>query len=121
MLDNKALTELVETVIRRQFSDAVIHSVVVRPDVDHDGDDILRVTVVVQDGIEKLDPDKVLDTSGSLWSELGEAGIMALDSGKKLGLVRHLRPELAEVGIEDFPMISYVTKADAARLNLESV
>lgn len=56
MLDNKALTELVETVIRRQFSDAVVHAVAVKPDVDHDGEDILRVTVVVQDGIEGLDP-----------------------------------------------------------------
>lgn len=97
MLDNIKLTELVETVVRRQFSDAVIHAVAVKPDVDHDGDAILRVTVVVEDGIERLDPEKVLDTSGNLWSELGEAGI------------------------ESFPIVSYVTKADAARLNLEPV
>ena len=97
MLDNKALTELVEAVIRRQFSDGVIHAVAVKPDVDHDGDAILRVTVVV------------------------EKEVKTLDSGKKLGLVRHLRPELAEVGIEDFPIVSYMTKADAAKLNLESV
>ncbi len=97
MLDNKALTELAGTVIRRQFSDAVINTVAVKPDVDHDGDAILRVTVVVQDGIERLDPEKVLDASGSLWSELGEAGI------------------------ESFPIVSYMTKADAARLNLEPV
>lgn len=97
MLDNKALTELVEAVIRRQFSDAVINTVAVKPDVDHDGDDILRVTVVVQDGIERLDPDKAV------------------------GLIRHLRPELAEAGIENFPIVSYMTKADAARLNLEPV
>ena len=96
MLDNKALTELVGTVIRRQFSDAVIHAVTVKPDVDHDGDDILRVTVVVQDGIERLDPRKVLDTSGNLWSELGNAGI------------------------ESFPIVQYMTKADAARVR-ESV
>ena len=92
MLDNKALTELAETVIRRQFSDAVIHAVAVKPDVDHDGDAILRVTVVVQDGIERLEPKKVLDISGDLWSELGNAGI------------------------ESFPIVRYMTKADAARL-----
>ena len=92
MLDNKALTELAETVIRRQFSDAVIHAVTVRPGLDHDGDAILRVTVVVQDGIERLDPRKVLDTSGDLWSELGDAGI------------------------ESFPIVRYMTKADAAGL-----
>lgn len=97
MLDNKVLTELAETVIRRQFSDAVIHAVAVKPDVDHDGDDILRVTVVVQDGIERLDPEKVLEVVGQLWSDLGEAGT------------------------ESFPIVSYMTKADAARLNLEAV
>ena len=96
MLDNKALTEFVETIIRRQFSDAVIHSVAVKPDVDHDGDPILRVTVVVQDEAGKLDPAKVVDTSRSLWFELGDAGV------------------------ESFPIVSYRTKADAARLN-ESV
>lgn len=92
MLDNKALTELVGTVIRRQFSDATIHSVAVKPDADHDGDAILRVTVVVQDGMERLDPEKVLDASGSLWSALDEAGI------------------------DSFPIVSYMTRADAARL-----
>ena len=46
MLDDRMLTEPVGTVIRRQFSDAVIGTVAVRPDVDHDGDDVLRVTVV---------------------------------------------------------------------------
>ena len=96
MLDNKALTELVEAVVRRQLSDAVVDTVAVKPDVDHDGDAILRVTVVVKDGIEKLDPEKVLDTSGSIWSELGEAGI------------------------ESFPIVSYMTRSDAARLR-ESV
>lgn len=95
-MDNKALTELVATVIRRQFSDASIHDVAVKPDVDHDGDAILRVTVVVEKEVK-------------------------MDSGKMLGLVRHLRPELAEVGIENFPVVSYMTKADAAKLNLESV
>lgn len=96
MLDNKALTELVEAVVRRQFSDAVIHAVAVKPDLDHDGDAILRVTVVVQDDNERLDPEKVLDASGSIWSALDEAGI------------------------ESFPIVSYMTKADAARLR-ESV
>lgn len=93
MLDNKALTEIVEAVIRRQFSDAVIDTVAVKPDVDHDGDAILRVTVVVQDGIERLDPAKVVDASGSVWSALGEAGI------------------------ESFPIVSYMTKSDAATLH----
>ena len=96
MLDNKALTELVEAVIRRQFSDATIHSVTVKPDVDHDGDAILRVTVVVQDDNERLDPEKVVGTLSLLWSELGDARI------------------------ESFPIVSYMTKSDAAGLR-ESV
>ena len=96
MLDNKALTGLVEAVIRRQFPDDVIYAVPVKPDVDHDGDDILRVAVVVRDGNQELDPEKVLDTSRSLWFELGEARI------------------------ESFPSVSYMTGSDAAALR-ESV
>ncbi len=64
----------------------------VKPDVDHDGDAILRITVVVDDDIERLDPAKVVGTLGRLWSELGEADI------------------------ESFPIVSYMTKADAAGL-----
>ena len=97
MLDNKGLTELADAVIRRQFSDAVVETVAVQPDVDHDGDAILRVTVVVQDGIVRLDPEKVLEVVGQLWFDLGEAGT------------------------ESFPIVSYMTKADAARLKLEAV
>ena len=97
MLDNGKLTELVGRVVREQFSDAVIDTVAVKPDADHDGDAILRVTVVVKDGIERLDPAKVVDTVSRLWSELGEAGI------------------------ESFPIVSYITEADVAKLNLESV
>lgn len=96
MLDNKALTELADTVVRRQFSNAVIHAVAVKPDVDHDGDAILRVTVMVGDGIERLDPERVADTLGRLWFELGEAGV------------------------DSFPIVSYMSKADAAELS-ESV
>ena len=92
MLDNKAVTGLVEAVVRRHFSDAVVHAVAVKPDVDHDGDDILRVTVVVEDGIERLDPKTVLDTSRTIWFELGDAGF------------------------ESFPIVSYMTKSDAATL-----
>lgn len=91
-MDNKALTEFVEAVVRRQFSDAVVDHVTVKPDLDHDGDPILRVTVVVQDEYAKLDPAKVVETSRSLWFELGDAGV------------------------EDFPIVSYMTKSDAAGL-----
>ena len=84
-----------EAVIRRQFPDDVTYAVAVKPDVDHDGDDILRVTVV-RDGNQGLDPEKVLDTSRSLWFELGAARI------------------------ESFPILSYMTASDAAALR-ESV
>lgn len=97
MLDSKALTELIEGVVKRQFSEAVINNVDVRPDVDDDGDAVLRVTVVFETSGETLDP------------------------GKMVGLVRHLRPELAENGIESFPLVRFIAKADAAKLKFESV
>ena len=82
---------------KRKVETMLDDAVAVKPDVDHDGDAILRVTVVVQDGTERLDPKKVLDASGSIWSELDEAGI------------------------ESFPIVSYMTKSDAARVNPEPV
>ena len=80
-----------EAIVRRQLSGAVIHAVPVKPDVGHDGDDILRVRVV-EDGNERLDPKEVADTSGSIWFGLDEAGI------------------------ESFPIVSYMTKSNAASL-----
>ncbi len=97
MLDNEALTGLVDRIVREQFSDTIVHAVRAKPGLDHDGDAILRVTVVVQDGVERLDPEKVVKTLGLLWSELGDAGN------------------------ESFPIVSYRTRADDARLKHEPV
>lgn len=97
MLDDRELSELVGRIVRRRFSDAVINVVDVKTDVDSDGDAVLRVTVVFETNAETLDPDEMV------------------------GLVRHIRPELARVGIESFPLVRFIAKADAVKLKLESV
>lgn len=95
MLDNEALSELVGKIVKRQFTEAVIHSVNVKSDVDSDGDDVLRVTIV-------------FETSGK-----------TLDRNKMVGLVRHLRSELTDMESDSFPLISFVSKKEAKKFRLE--
>ena len=97
MLDSKALSALVGNIVKRQFSEAVINNVDVKPDVDSDGDAVLRVTIVF------------------------ETNDKTLDRNKMVGLVRHIRSELAEIELESFPLVSFVAKAEAAKLKFEPV
>jgi hypothetical protein len=39
-----------------------------------------------------------------------------LDARKMSGAVRHVRPKLAEIGEDAFPLFSFVTRADARHL-----
>lgn len=86
------IKELVSEIVRGEFENAKIESIDVTEDVDSDGDPILRITVV-------------FDPSGD-----------GLDSQKMVGLVRHLRPKLAENNIVSFPLVRFVSKADADKL-----
>ena len=97
MMIDQSLEGIIENVIREWFSDAEINSVSIVPDVDSDGDQILRITVVF-DTREKL-----------------------LDKYKMAGLVRHLRAKLAHADTEVFPLISFIAKKEAAKLRRETV
>lgn len=88
----KTVQDAIERVVRKQLSDAQIDSVTVRQDVDHDGDEILRVFVIFDARKGQLDPDKTVS------------------------MVRHVREELHKLEESRFPIISYVSKSDAKRM-----
>lgn len=89
------LEDIVERVVRGRFSAGAVHSVKVSHDVDDDGDRILRIVVFC---------DKAFDAS---------------DERKMLGLVRHVRSELAAVENDEFPMIDFVSGKDSAKIRRE--
>ncbi len=78
----------VRSVIEDRLPDVDIVSVNVEPDFDEEGDRILRIMVVLESGDRTLDP------------------------AKSSGLIRHLRPELANLGEDSFPVISFVSQSE---------
>lgn len=80
--------DAIAEVVRDRLSDARIVDVSVAEDVDHDGDDILRVEVVFEAEGDRLDPSRVR------------------------GLIRHIRSRLAGLHEDRFPMMSFQTPRD---------
>ncbi|CAM4371866.1 hypothetical protein [Palleronia rufa] len=88
------MTEDLRTVIRRtveaELAPARILDVHVQEDVDHDGDPILRISVVFEAKDDRLDPRGMV------------------------GLARHLRDPLERLRVEAFPVFRFLTARDAA-------
>ena len=91
-VSNRDLEEIVKGLLSERFPRARIDDVIVRSDVDDDGDKILRIMVV-------------LDANGS-----------SLDRDRLVGFVRHLKPRLAEANSTEFPLLSFVSKKEASKL-----
>ena len=79
--DHKA----VRKVVQKQLAPAKIVGLTEEEANDHEGDPILRIEVVFDAPGDLLDPNKVL------------------------GLGRHLRKRLHELGTDRFPIVSYMT------------
>jgi hypothetical protein len=86
-----ALNSAIEKVVRTQFADAAVCAVHVVEDVDYEGDAILRVAVV-------------FETSSPP------------DINKAKSLARHIWPVIEDSDSNAFPIISFRSKADQARL-----
>jgi hypothetical protein len=91
-----AIEDVVLGTVKERFGEAVIDSVSATPGVDHDGDPIVRVTVVFN------------------------AEINDLEVRELTGLGRRLRPRLAEQGETGFPIMRFLTKRDWDRLRHEA-
>jgi hypothetical protein len=76
-----------------QFSRELINEVLVEHDHDNDGDPVLRITVVVED-------DKMSQ----------------LDRHKLVGLVRQIRSMLESEPVDEFPIVSFVSKNDLGKM-----
>ena len=88
---------VVTALLAERFPEARVSHVVVREDRDFDDDRILRITVVMASGIDKLDEVKLL------------------------GFVPALRPALAARDpAAGFPIISFVSEREAGKLKLEA-
>ncbi len=97
MVKNRELERLVQSILKEIFGDARIGDVFVASALDEDGDEILLIKVEF-DGTEDQ-----------------------FDARKATSVVRHMRPRLAEIGQQAFPVISYLSSdemheaLDAAR------
>ena len=80
---------VIEDVIRERLEAVKIVSVHAVRDDDLDGDEVLRVTVVVDSPASAFDPKRLSS------------------------LVRYLRPKLAELDEGAFPLVSFMSEADA--------
>lgn len=75
---------VVRDVLRRQFDELRVARIAVEEGYDADGDPVLDIAVVYEPDGGKPDIAKVV------------------------GFVRHLRPELSQIGENRFPVISYI-------------
>lgn len=93
MAEKQELKRIVRSVLEEVFGDDRIGDVYVASAYDEDGDEILRVRVVF-DGTEEQ-----------------------FDARKASSVVRHMRPRLATIGEQAFPIISYCSsdEIDAVR------
>jgi len=90
------LQEFIRSVLKDRFPDARIAKVAIKSDIDRDGDDILRIIVVLEEAPSRLDKKALV------------------------GFVRHLRSRLEEVDREEFPILSFVSRSEAKQLDLEA-
>lgn len=84
---------VIRAVLVSRFGAERTRDVIVEDDIDADGDPILHVSVIYR-------------------SEMGR-----LDRREMIGIVRRLRPALAQVREERFPLISFISDTDAVALS----
>ena len=97
IVDTTAIRSIIERIVRERLQGVEIEDVRVERIEFNDFDDDVTLHVTV-----------VFDNNGK-----------ALDPKKTTGMVRHVRPELVEIGESNFPLFSFVKKSEAARLSAE--
>lgn len=76
------LRGIVAELLRKRFRHVAFDPIDMRPGIDHDGDEIVRVTMVCDDALFgdrgiKLDPRKTLSLDWDIWERFTEAGTKA--------------------------------------------
>jgi len=90
-IDSKRIEANVAKTLGRDFADIKIVAVNVSPDLDQDGEDILRIEVVF------------------------EGALKAADARHVAGAARRLRPVLEEIDPDLYPVLTFVSKGDYER------
>lgn len=93
----KDIKDIVKGVLEERFTDVIIESIDIEPDVDEDGDPILRIRIVFDANKKTLDPRRAS------------------------GLLRHMRPRMADRGVLDFPILSFIAKSELQGKNAEAI
>jgi len=90
MTASESAAELIESVVRKKFTDASIDSVRVVERRDHEGDDIFDIHVVYKSGPP--------------------------DARKMLQIMIEARRKLLAMNVETFPLFRFISKSDATRV-----
>ena len=88
--------EIINEAIRTRY-DVPFVKISVTPDLDGDGDEFLWVKAVYDGQPESI------------------------DTRRSITMVREIRPKLAEVAVQAFPVISYIAKSDLRTNELEAI
>jgi hypothetical protein len=96
VIRNDPLERLIKGVLSERFPTSRIGNVIVKSDKDNDGDDVLRITVILEEEPAKLDRDNLVS------------------------LVRYIKSKLEDVQRFEFPLMSFVSKTEAKKLKLEA-
>ena len=92
--DLPKVKDVIEQTLIERCGD-VFELIAVRPDFDQYGDEILVIKAIFNED--------------------------RLGAQRTSGLIRHLRPKLAEVGTEAFPVISFIAKSELRDRDLEAL
>ena len=92
--DLPKVKDVIEQTLIERCGD-VFELIAVRPDFDQYGDEILVIKAIFNED--------------------------RLGAQRTSGLIRHLRPKLAEVGTEAFPIISFIAKSELRDRDLEAL
>jgi hypothetical protein len=98
MMVPDAVKLAISDVVRDRLSDSEITSINIESGEDSDGEPVLKITIVFESGPGQETP----------------------DGHKMVGLARHIRGRLAEINVGEFPLLSFVSVKDAAKMNLEA-
>lgn len=86
--DSQELLGIVEPIVRARIRSGKVVDVLLRRDLDHDGDPVILVDVIFDNPQERLDPKETVS------------------------LNRYVRKELLDRDIEDFPIFSFTSESD---------
>lgn len=89
--------KVIDEVIRSRYDEVAFVKITVTPHIDGDGEEFLWVKAVY------------------------EGKPANIDTRKSVTMVRHIRPKLAEVAVDAFPVISYIAKSDLKKQELEAI